>query len=105
MSPTGEGQGEGRSRPTVPIETMVDVVIADVPHGTRSVWTGGADTGTTEPLWLLLEALNPVLAPTAVVAIASDRAQRPRHEAYLRRDWFQVGKRRIELLSPVSGSG
>jgi hypothetical protein len=78
------------------------MVIADVPYGIRSAWSGGAGVETADPLWLLIESLKPVLAPNAVVAIASDKAQRARHVAYVRREWFQIGKRRIELLSPIA---
>jgi tRNA G10 N-methylase Trm11 len=82
------------------IDRAVDIVIADVPYGVHSAWSGGARGANADPLRLLLEAIRPVLAPEAVVAIASDKAQRARHDAYVRREWFQVGKRRIELLSP-----
>jgi hypothetical protein len=81
---------------------IVDMVIADVPYGIHSAWSSGVRVEIADPLWLLLEALKPVLAPSAVVAIASDKAQRARHAAYVRREWFQIGKRRIELLSPIA---
>jgi hypothetical protein len=98
--PLGEGQGEGVSGPPNSTD-IVDIVIADVPYGIHSTWSGGARSGAVDSLWLLLEALRPVVAPNAIVAIASDKSQRPRHAAYARREWFQVGKRRVELLSPT----
>jgi hypothetical protein len=87
----------GLESTTVP---LADVIFADVPYGSKSFWKDGqSDTGP-DPLWRLLEALRPVLAPGAVVAIATTKEQRLRHEAYVRREWFQIGKRRIELLAP-----
>ena len=80
------------------VETLgvatVDVVLTDVPYNRLSAWQGDA----VDPLWHMLEALRPVLAPGAVVAIASDKGQKAAHEAYQRVDRFQIGKRRIVLL-------
>ncbi len=75
-------------------ERSVDVVITDVPYNRLSVWQGDG----VDPLWQMLEALRPVLAAGAVVAVASDKAQTPAHAAYRRADRFQIGKRRIVLL-------
>ncbi len=72
----------------------VDVVITDVPYNRLSAWQGNV----ADPLWRMLEALRLVLAPGAVVAIASDKGQKAEHEAYQRVDRFQIGKRRIVLL-------
>ncbi|MGC9396584.1 MAG: hypothetical protein ACP5J4_17200 [Anaerolineae bacterium] len=83
-------------------EHTVDVVITDVPYNRMSAWKGNAVvTATPDPLWQMLEALRPVLAPGAVVAIASDKGQKAAHEAYHRVDRFQIGKRRIVLLRQV----
>jgi 23S rRNA (guanine2535-N1)-methyltransferase len=80
----------------------VDVVITDVPYNRLSAWQGDAGApATSDPLWQMLEALRPVLAPGAVVAIASDKGQKAEHAAYHRADRFQIGKRRIVLLRPV----
>lgn len=77
----------------------VDIVVTDVPYNRLSVWQGDAvATAMADPLWRMLEALRPVLAPGAVVAIASDKGQTPAHDAYRRVDRFQIGKRRIVLL-------
>jgi hypothetical protein len=76
-------------------EGSVDVVLTDVPYNRLSMWQGDA---AFDPLWQMLEALRPVLAPGAVVAIASDKGQSPAHEAYRRADRFQIGKRRVVLL-------
>ena len=83
----------------------VDIVITDVPYGLRSSWQHAPDREQLAqgqgqgPLWALLEALRPVLAPGAVVAIVSDKTQKPRHEAYARADRFQIGHRRVEVLA------
>ncbi len=78
----------------------IDLVIADVPHGNWSEWRTGGQAGETQaPLDALLVALRPVLNPGAVVAIASDKGQRPGHEAYRRLEWWQIGRRRLELLA------
>ena len=76
----------------------VDIVITDVPYNRLSTWQ---TTETVDPLWRMLEALRPVLAPGAVVAVASDKGQTPAHDAYRRAGRFQIGKRRIVLLKPV----
>ncbi len=76
----------------------VDVVITDVPYNRLSAWQGDA---APDPLWRMLEALRPVLAPGAIVAIASDKGQMPAHDTYRRADRFQIGKRRIVLLRSV----
>jgi len=76
----------------------VDVVMTDLPYGQRSRWL--VSEATTDPLRGLLEALRPVLAPRAVVAVASDKAQRPAHEAYERIERLQIGKRQVTLLTP-----
>jgi hypothetical protein len=47
----------------------------------------------------MLGALTPLLARGAVVAVASDKGQRPRHPGYRRLEWWQVGHRRVELLA------
>ena len=83
----------------------VDVVITDVPYNRLSAWQGDAvATAMADPLWRMLEALRPVLTPSAVVAVASDKGQTPAHEAYRRAGRFQIGKRRIVLLRQISST-
>lgn len=72
----------------------VDVVITDVPYNRLSAWQGDV----ADSLGRMLAALRPVLAPGAVVAVASDKGQTAAHEAYHRVDRFQIGKRRVVLL-------
>ncbi len=82
----------------------VDMVISDIPYGRRSSWhiAGSSQTETLNPVWHMLEALLPVLSLRSVVAIASDKRQKIVHEKYRRFDRFQIGKRRIVLLQPVT---
>jgi hypothetical protein len=47
-----------------------------------------------------LEALHPLLKPLALVAIATDKAQKIPAEKYRRLERFQVGKRRIFIFEP-----
>ncbi|MGL4648103.1 MAG: rRNA methyltransferase [Caldilineaceae bacterium] len=79
---------------------QVDMVIADVPYGLRSQWQGAASA--EEPLTLLLTALHPLLAPHAVVALIADKAQKAHHSLYRRIEQFQVGTRRITLLTSAA---
>jgi len=82
----------------------VDIVFADVPYGLHSQWVD-PDTNSElgNPLWRMLNGLLGVLAPTSVVAIASNKRQKASHEGYQRIEQFQVGKRRVLLLKPSSG--
>jgi hypothetical protein len=77
----------------------VDIVFTDVPYGQHSQW-GHASSGRPDPLWSMLEALLPVLSPSGILAIVSDKRQKVSHERYRRVDHFQIGKRRIEILRP-----
>jgi hypothetical protein len=81
----------------------IDMVVTDVPYGQHSDWirAAGADP-PADPIWSLLEALRPVLAADAVVAIVSDKGQRARHERYTQVGRLQIGKRRATFLTSVS---
>lgn len=80
---------------------MVDMVITDVPYGMHSAWIRRTLTAAPalDPLRALLDSLLAVLAPHAIVAIISDKAQKARHEQFTRVDKFQIGKRRIEMFA------
>ncbi|MBN2393026.1 MAG: hypothetical protein JXR84_20020 [Anaerolineae bacterium] len=101
-------QADALDRPRILGEVgahAVDVVTTDVPYNRLSAWQGDAVAAAPpDPLWQMLEALRSVLAPGAVVAIASDKGQKAAHEAYRRVDRFQIGKRRIILLRPSTES-
>jgi 23S rRNA (guanine2535-N1)-methyltransferase len=80
--------------------TQVDMVISDIPYGQHSSWRSAnpADPAPRRPIWRMLEALTPLLAPGAVVAIAADKGQKIEHEAYRRAERFQIGKRHVAIL-------
>ena len=85
--------------------TQVDIVLSDIPYGQHASWQSAdpALPPPRHPIWLMLDALRPLLAPGAVVAIASDKGQKIEHEGYRRADWFQIGKRQVVLLQPLPG--
>ena len=81
---------------------LVDLVITDVPYGHSSAWeiAGAAHAPEAGPTGRLLDSLRPVLAPTALVAIVTDKAQKVSHAGYARVAHFQLGKRRVVFLRP-----
>lgn len=79
----------------------VDLVLTDVPHGRASGWRLADEE--PDPLWHLLDALLPALRPGAVVAVASDKGQRARHERYARLGALRIGKRRVLFFRPATG--
>jgi hypothetical protein len=75
------------------------LVLADVPYGWKSSWSGAGQAGAQEdPLGALLEALTGVLAAGAVVAIASDKSQKARHPAYDKAGKMRAGKRLVTFM-------
>ena len=86
-----------------------DLVIADIPYGWRSSWDSDslALTSGEDPVYLLLDALLPKLAPKAVVAVASAKATKVEHEGYQRVEKVKVGRRQIVILrrTPTSRDG
>lgn len=88
-------------------ERQVDLVLADVPYGWHSQWqmvNGDTESQLTvqkasqTPIDAMLRALDSILNPGTVFAIAYDKSQKIQHERYLRLERFQVGKRRILIL-------
>ena len=79
----------------------VDIVFTDVPYGRHSRWSITELARSSDPLTLMLETLLPVLSSTSIVAISSDKGQKPAHERYQRLEHFQVGKRRVVILRPI----
>ena len=77
----------------------VDIVFSDIPYGWLSAWH--QETMHKNPVWHMLQALRPVLAPDAIVAIAADKSQKIVHEAYRRLEKFRVGKRQVWLGRPL----
>jgi 16S rRNA G966 N2-methylase RsmD len=81
-------------------DRKADIVFSDVPYGLRSRWQA---SGTIQnPLWTMLDVLLEILTPESLVAIASDKTQKPAHEKYRRLEHFQVGKRRVVILQPAA---
>jgi 23S rRNA (guanine2535-N1)-methyltransferase len=78
----------------------IDLVISDVPYGQLSNWQTAGEQ-VESPLWQMLEALLPVLAPGAGIAIAADKAQKIAHPAYRRIERFQIGKRQVSILNKI----
>jgi tRNA G10 N-methylase Trm11 len=79
----------------------VDIVFTDVPYGQHSQWRAVDYDGLSDPLNSMLGALLPILSPSGIVAISSDKQQKASHESYEQIERFQVGKRRIVILRPV----
>ena len=88
-------------------ERKVDLVLADVPYGWHSQWqmvNGDTDSQLTvqktsqTPIEAMLSALQSILNPGTVLAIACDKSQKIQDEKFLRLERFQVGKRRIWIL-------
>ena len=76
----------------------VDIVFTDVPYGRHSYWHDSDPGQHSDPLASMLDALRPVLSPSSIVAIASDKQQKVQHYAFQRLELFQAGKRRVVIL-------
>lgn len=78
----------------------IDLVISDIPYGQMTGWLilEASHDPTHSPLWQFLEALQAVLRPGALVAIAADKGQKIAHSSYWRIDRFQIGKRQVAIL-------
>jgi tRNA G10 N-methylase Trm11 len=78
----------------------IDMVIADVPYGNQSNWQSAQQQAMPQESLLpfMLDALVHILDQNSIIAIATDKAQKCRHEYYTRLEQFQIGKRRITLL-------
>jgi hypothetical protein len=85
-------------------DIKVDMVITDIPYENSSAWqvSDVRQAPSLNPAWYMLESLLPVLSPCSVVAIATNKQQKITHEGYRRVDHFQIGKRRVVFLAPIS---
>jgi 23S rRNA (guanine2535-N1)-methyltransferase len=79
----------------------VDIVFTDIPYGQHSQWHGLNSDESSDPLWLMLDALTDILSASSIVAIVSDKQQKVSHKGFQRVEQFQVGKRRVVILKPV----
>ncbi len=77
-------------------DATADIVLADVPYGRHARWQIPS-AEKRDPLWLLMENLRQTLSSGGVLAVASDKGQRARHELYERVEHFQIGKRTISI--------
>lgn len=83
--------------------TAVDIVFTDVPYGVHSHWHYPQTLSASgSPLKQMLDTLAGILTPASIVALVSDKGQRVAHEGYQRVEQFQMGKRRVLLLRPIS---
>lgn len=81
----------------------LDIVFADIPHGHQSVWQlADNNADRAAPISALLNALLPLLASPAIVAIAANRKQGIAHPAYRRVYHWQLGKRHVDFLIPTT---
>lgn len=79
----------------------LDIVFTDVPYGQHSQWRAVGYSDSSNPLSSMLEALLDILAPTSIIAVASDKQQKVLHERFQRIEQFRVGKRRVIILKPL----
>ena len=78
-------------------DARIDILFSDIPYGQHSQWE---QTEAPRPIWDMLEAIYEFLSPQSIVAIASDKLQKVRHEKYKRLEKFQIGKRQVMILRP-----
>jgi len=76
----------------------IDILLADVPYGQHSEWSGSRLEKCYTPTGEMLQALIPVLSPGAVLAVVTSKREKIQPPGYQRLDRFQVGKRRIEII-------
>jgi hypothetical protein len=77
----------------------IDILLADVPYGQHSEWGGRSLEDRYTPTGEMLQTLIPVLSPGAVLAVVTSKKEKIQHPDYRRLERFQVGKRRIEILT------
>jgi len=81
-----------------------DIVIADVPYGNLSTWSGKPDDAADslqDAVGSLLDSVRYAIHKNSVIAIISDKSQKARNSGYKRLERFKAGKRAIEILKPV----
>jgi 23S rRNA (guanine2535-N1)-methyltransferase len=78
----------------------VDIVLADLPYGRVTSWHSASTS--TDAAQMLLSRIDAILAPTSVVALIANREQATSHAGYRRVGSLAIGKRRVQLLEPVT---
>lgn len=79
----------------------VDLIFSDIPYGQMTNWkqAGEDDPSGSLPLDRMLDALLPCITTRTILAIASDKRQKPGHPGYRRLRQMKVGKRLVTLLT------
>jgi 16S rRNA G966 N2-methylase RsmD len=80
-------------------DIFIDMVFTDIPYGQHSQWE---ETQAPDPAWAMLETLLAFLSPKSLVVVASDKQRKISHEKYKRQEKFQLGKRQVVILRPLS---
>lgn len=81
----------------------IDIVITDTPYGQHSTWQfdQAGQKGWTNPILPMLEALHPVLAFQAVVAVIAEKKSEIHHAGYEQVSKLKLGKRQVVFLRPT----
>lgn len=77
----------------------VNIVITDLPYGDIVSWSDMQEEN--EATTKLLENLLPKLSINSVVAIISRKKTSVKHDKYKRLEHFKIGKRQINILTPI----
>jgi tRNA G10 N-methylase Trm11 len=78
--------------------TKIDIVIADVPYGKLSNWTGLK--GGINPIQASLDKIKNRLNNISIVAIVLNKKQEILYKGYTKIKSFKLTKRKIVLLKP-----
>lgn len=73
---------------------LADIVFTDVPYGDLVQWHGNNNCAID----ILLNNLIPILKPTSIVAICSNKQQKINNNNYVRLEKQHIGKRKFEIL-------
>ena len=76
-----------------------DLVFSDIPYGWKSNWVVEDDADGATPVWRMLEALKPCLAPGALIAVAAGKDQMVRHEGYRQVKKIKIGLRQVVIFT------
>ncbi|NLH97635.1 MAG: hypothetical protein GX477_09925 [Clostridiaceae bacterium] len=79
------------------MDLIADIVIADVPYGNLSTWSGRK----ADAVDLLLDSIKCVIDENSITAVVCDKSQKVRNSSYKRLERFKAGKRVVEILKLV----
>jgi len=82
----------------------IDLVITDIPYGQHSKWRSDPidQDGQNPPVYSMLQTLWQVLPSACLVAVVSDKNQKIKHPDFQRLDQYNLGKRRVVILKPLT---